>query len=130
MGLLKRFGYYFGGFSIGVIFLFFIWGGKETSCSYFPNSRVLKEISSKEQKISPKALSFFKKNNIDTTAVSDILKQGKVHFDESDKGRNVACRKYLISGNSQEQKLEIQVEMCEKTHKIATVLEAGFRKEK
>ena len=130
MKLLKRFAYYLGGFSIGIIFLLFFWGGKETSCSYFPNSRVLKEIRSKEQQFSPKALSFFEENNIDTIAVNKILHQGKIHFDESEKGRNVACRIYLISGNSQSQELEIQVEMCEETHKIATILEADFRNSK
>src|SRR5699024_8018095 len=114
MKLFKRFAYYLGGFSMGVIFLLFFWGGKETSCSYFPNSRVLKEIRSKEQKFSPEALSFFKENNIDSAAIDGVLQHGKVHFDKSEKGRNLECRIYFVSGNTtQEKEVEFQVEMCD-----------------
>lgn len=129
MNLLKRFAYYFGGFSIGIIVLFFIWGGKESSCSYFPNSRVLKEIRSKEQKISAEAQAFFAQQAIDTIVLSKILHQGKVHFDESHKGRNVECRVYVISGKHQDQHIQISVEECEDTRNLATITEAGFREE-
>src|SRR5699024_7150352 len=111
MKLFKRFAYYLGGFSMGVIFLLFFWGGKETSCSYFPNSRVLKEIRSKEQKFSPEALSFFKENNIDSAAIDGVLQHGKVHFDKSEKGRNLECRRELYNEN----------------YKIASILEAHFK---
>lgn len=129
MKLFKRFAYYLGGFSLGIIVVFFIWGGKETSCAYFPNSRVLKEIRSKTTEFSPAALTFFKENNIDTIAVNKILHQGKVHFDESRKGRNVECRVYVISGKHQKQHLQVEVEECEETYKKATILKAGFRKD-
>ena len=47
MKFYQRFAYYIFGFSIGLVFLFFILNGKETSCSYFPNARVLKDLRSK-----------------------------------------------------------------------------------
>ncbi|HLS31016.1 MAG TPA: hypothetical protein VK021_09175 [Flavobacteriaceae bacterium] len=129
MKLFKRFAYYLGGFSIGIIMVFFIWGGKETSCAYFPNARVLKEIRSKTTEFSPAALTFFNENNIDTIAVNKIFHQGKVHFAESRKGRDVECRVYVISGKHQDHHLQVYVEECEETNTIATIIDAGFRKE-
>lgn len=129
MNLFKRFAYYLGGFSIGVIALFFFWGGKESSCSYFPNARVLKEIRSKEQKITPEAQLFFNEHQIDSIALVKILHQGKVHFDESHKGRKVECRVYVISGMHEEKEVQIEVEECEETRNVATIIEAKFREE-
>jgi|SRR5690625_1768398 len=130
MKLFKRFAYYFGGFSIGIIAVFFIWGGKEASCAYFPNARVLKEIRSKDKEFSPQAEEFFLVNQIDSTDIDQILHQGKVHFGESHIGRNVVCRVYVISGNLQEEnKLQIEVELCEETFHLATILKAEFIEE-
>src|SRR6056300_334628 len=47
MSFIKRLGYYLGGFSIGLIFLFFFFNGKRTQCSYAPEARVKKDILSK-----------------------------------------------------------------------------------
>lgn len=129
MKLFKRFAYYFGGFSIGIVAVFFIWGGKDVSCAYFPNARVLKEIRFKTTEYAPAALTFFTENNIDTLAVSKLLHQGKVHFNESHKGRNVACRVYVISGSHQEHQLQIEVEECEETRNLVTIISADFREE-
>ena len=48
MTLIQRIGYYLGGFSIGLVILAFFLNGKKTSCSYGPDSRVLKNINSKK----------------------------------------------------------------------------------
>ena len=47
MSFLKRLGYYLGGFSVGLIFLFFFFNGKRTQCTYAPEARVKKDIKSK-----------------------------------------------------------------------------------
>ena len=51
MKILYRFGYYLGGFSVGLIFLAFIFNGKKTSCNYSPSARVKDNILQKEIKI-------------------------------------------------------------------------------
>ena len=47
MKLVYRFGFFFGGFSIGLVFLMFFLSGKKTSCAYGPDARVLKNIQLK-----------------------------------------------------------------------------------
>lgn len=48
MSFLKRLGYYLGGFSVGLIFLFFFFNGKRTQCNYAPSARVKNDIQLKK----------------------------------------------------------------------------------
>ena len=47
MSFIKRLGYYLGGFSVGLIFLFFFFNGKRTQCNYSPSARVKSDIQKK-----------------------------------------------------------------------------------
>ena len=47
MKFVHRFAYYSFGLMIGLVFLFLFLNGKDTSCSYFPNARVLKDLRNK-----------------------------------------------------------------------------------
>jgi len=77
MSILKRLYYYSTGFIIGIIFLFFIFNGKRTSCNYGPSARVLDNIVSKEL--------IFKSNidSISETELINIISNGKVIFNKS-----------------------------------------------
>lgn len=48
MSLLKRLGFYLGGFSAGIIFLFVFFNGKRTQCHYGPEARVKNDIIQKK----------------------------------------------------------------------------------
>ena len=48
MSFLKRLGFYLGGFSVGLIFLFFFFNGKRTQCNYAPSARVINDIKQKK----------------------------------------------------------------------------------
>ena len=48
VGLIRRLGYYLGGFSVGIILLTFILSGKKTSCNYGPNARVIDNLTQKK----------------------------------------------------------------------------------
>ena len=48
MTFFKRLSYYLFGFTIGLFFLLFIFGGKKTQCNYSPSSRVKNEILEKD----------------------------------------------------------------------------------
>lgn len=48
MSFLKRLGYYLGGFSVGLIFLFFFFNGKRTQCNYAPSARLKNDIQHKK----------------------------------------------------------------------------------
>ena len=76
MKLIQRIGYYLIGFSIGLIILAFFFNKKNTSCSYGPNARVLKNINSKKIIYSNISREEMVTNNIDTIDVNYILKKG------------------------------------------------------
>ncbi len=64
MRLLHRIGYYLGGFSIGLIILAFFLSGKKTTCAYFPEARVLKNINTKTESPKPKLAETFSLTNL------------------------------------------------------------------
>ena len=120
MKFAYRLAYFSGGFLLGIALLFFILSGKKTSCAYGPESRTLKNIRLKERAFSEKALNLLHENNIDTSAISTLLKEGDVLFSESNTELD-SCKQYVIEGEISERILKIKIENCEKT---ATVLDA------
>jgi len=71
MPLLKRIGYYLGGFSLGLIILAFFFKKKEVEFCYAPNCRVLKYIRSTAITYPENILV-----NIDSSSIQAILKKG------------------------------------------------------
>lgn len=47
MSFLYRLGYFLGGFSAGLVILFFLFNGKRTQCNYGPEARVINNLSEK-----------------------------------------------------------------------------------
>lgn len=109
--------YYFGGFSIGIVFLIFFFSGKKTSCAYGPDARTLKSIRTSALEYSDQANQFFNQNNIDTTSVAYILKNGDVDFSKSLTHLD-SCNVYNVYGDYKTFKLELIIERCDS---IATV---------
>lgn len=66
-----------------MVFLFWILNGKDTSCSYFPNARVLKSIRTKPFGYSPIAEKKLDEKLIDTADIRKILTYGDVDFGKS-----------------------------------------------
>ncbi len=128
MKLIQRFGYYLGGFGIGIIIVLFVLSGKETSCSYFPNARVLKEIRFKTLNYSPEVATYMTQNQIDSIAIGKLLRQGNVDFDASQTDRDNPCRVYVINGTYKSQDLQIQIKECKEVDSIATVIKALLTK--
>ncbi|MCT8340345.1 hypothetical protein MG296_09790 [Flavobacteriaceae bacterium TK19130] len=120
MKLIYRLGYYLGGFTIGLIILFFFLGGKKTSCDYGPNARTLKNIRTKTLMYSEKGQRELLALNLDTTAVSKLLNNGDVIFSESQTQLD-SCNIYVIEGSVSEQLVKIEVENCSR---VATLLSA------
>jgi len=120
MKLAHRFAYYLGGFTIGIIILFFFLGGKRASCEYGPNSRTLKNIRLKKRAFTEETLQTLSQNELDTAAISSLLQHGDVLFSESNTKLD-SCKLYAIEGKIGERSLKINVQNCDKT---ATVLNA------
>jgi|SRR5690606_1908488 hypothetical protein len=109
MKFYQRLAYYLAGLGIGMVFLFMVLNGKDTSCSYFPNERVLKNIRSKPFHVSDIAKEKIAQKWCDTADVRKTLTYGDVDFDRS----NIkvgAGKKYMIEGrNSANQKITLEV---------------------
>ena len=121
MRLLHRIGYYLGGFSLGLIVLAFFFSGKKTSCAYFPEARVLKNINLKSYTLSRKAEESLTQLQLDTTTVNYILRKGDVDFGES-QPRKEPCSEYVIYGTTQkEQSLKLHLINCEEIVQVIDV---------
>src|SRR5690606_5718793 len=123
MTLLQRFGYYLGGFSLGLIILAFFLNGKKVSCSYGPDARVLKNINSKTIVYSENVKLSMNKHQIDTTIINYILKKGDVNFSKSDIKKEPYSI-YNIEKDYNDQEFMLSVENCDS---IATLLNLSIR---
>ena len=123
MTLLKRFGYYLGGFSIGLILLAFFLSGKKTSCDYSPSARVKKNIRIKKRVFSDEVKSLLNTKTIDTTAISYIINKGDVSFSESNTKLD-SCKIYVINGSYNQNDLKLTIENCDS---IATIKDIDIK---
>lgn len=123
MKLIQRTGYYLAGFSIGIIILAFIWKGKKAEFNYFPDARVLKNISTKKQMYSNNVKIAINNNTIDSTTISYILKKGDVNFSKSHPKRK-PCNIYIIEGDYNNKEIMLTVENCDS---IATIQEVSVK---
>jgi len=117
MTLLRRLGYYLGGFSIGLVVLAFFLSGKKASCSYGPSARVKKNISTKTIKFSTQVLDFIENSNIDSSSVKSIIAKGSVNFSESNTKLD-SCNIYVFDGNIEGSTYKLTIENCDN---IATI---------
>ncbi len=120
MKLIQRVGYYLGGFAVGLLFLAFFLSGKRTSCSYGPDARVLKNISTKKQMLSKSVIVDINSQKIDSITIAYILKKGDVNFSESNTKLD-SCKVYVIEGDYNEKEIVLRVENCELTATIQSV---------
>ena len=93
MKLFYRLSYYIAGFSVGLVFLVFIFSGKKTSCNYSPSSRVKNDLLQKQFKISPYLQNQF--SELNDSVLRFYINTGKINFSKS-KTQLDSCRIYHI----------------------------------
>ncbi|MDB9800840.1 hypothetical protein OAB94_00490 [Flavobacteriaceae bacterium] len=121
MHIAKRFGFYGFGFIIGLLLLFFFLNGKKAGCDYGPDARTLKNIKIKQRVFSKQSLQDLKQNNLDTSAVSSLLRFGDVNFGESNTKLD-SCKVYVIEGFVENTNLKMKVQNCDKTATITSIV--------
>ena len=121
MHIAKRFGFYGFGFVIGLLLLFFFLNGKKAGCDYGPDARTLKNIKIKQRVFSTQSLQALKQNNLDTSAVSSLLRFGDVNFGESNTKLD-SCKIYVIEGYVKNINLKMKVQNCHKTATITSII--------
>ena len=108
----KRFGLFGFGFAIGIALVFFFLGGKNSSCNWMPNARMLEIIRSKQISYSHQVQAKIDDSIIDSTDINDILLDGDIDFSKS-QVKNNPCRNYLINGELRNQDVSIRVIICD-----------------
>jgi len=119
----KRFALYGFGFIMGIGLVFFFLGGKNASCNWLPNDRMLNIIRSKHIQYSESINDAIATKRIDSTDINNILVNGDIDFSKS-QTKNRPCRKYLIQGGRDQKNISITVKICDS---IATI--EGFKLE-
>ena len=120
MKLLKRFGYYLIGVSLGSIIVLFIWKGKDVAFPYGPDARTLSSIRKKTLTYSESAKNSMNEFKIDTTYINAILLNGDVKFGKSEP-RKKPCAEYYITGKHNEKQVDIYVIRCDSTATVDKV---------
>jgi hypothetical protein len=123
MKILHRFGYYFGGFAIGLVILAFFLNGRGVSCefNYGPKARVIKNISTKTLLFSVETTALINTKVIDTASISLVLREGDIDFSKSEP-RKEPCGVYYISGETKDKKLvAFSVENCNYIATLQTI---------
>ncbi len=108
----RRFTLFGFGFIIGIMLLLFFLNGKNASCDFFPNERMLKILRNKHRVYSEDVLQLMTTNKIDSTAIEFLLNNGDIDFSKS-KVRQEPCRYYWIDGIIHEKESSIYVQNCD-----------------
>ena len=115
-----RFTLYGFGFAIGIILVFFFLGGKNASCNWMPNDRILNIITQKKISFADEVKESMMSSNIDSLDVMQILINGEIDFSKSIV-KNEPCRNYWIQGNATQKELVITVELCDSLALVKTL---------
>ena len=113
--MLKKLKFYAIGLIPGLMIVFFILNQKGTSCSYFPNDRVIAETLTKDLKYSSAFKTEMEANKISEKFLKDsIISAGKIDFDRSE-AQQKPCPKYLLLYPSKNPRFEVNYSKCKET---------------
>lgn len=124
MKFVQRLGYYLGGFAIGLVLLMFFLNGKDASCDYSPNSRTVKNISSKPFAYSEEAYNFISNHQLDSTTIVNLVKYGSVDFSKSETDLD-SCKIYHLDNSYKARNMELIIKNC---NALATLLKIEYAK--
>ena len=113
MRVIERFGYYLGGFSVGIIFLGFVFSGKKTSCNYGPSARVKNNLLQKKIVYLPNRTN---KIFLNDSIVRSLINAGEINFSKSNTKKD-SCRVYFIDLDLKNN-FYLEIANCSETIKI------------
>lgn len=105
---VRRLKYYGIGFGIGLVFVFFFF--KNRGCSWTPNSRVKNAILGRMIVISDDTKAKLDAKGISEKDVVEVLNDGDIDFEGSDKSRN--NKKYIIEKEGNMYVFTLPLESC------------------
>lgn len=120
MTFRQRLPYYLVGLFIGVVIVNFVLTKKGSSFDYWPNARVLKNISKKHLVFSEEVSTLFKNKEIDSLQVLQVLKDGDV--DMWNKIKIDSCFQYNIQGQNKLKNITVTIKNCDSIATIKKVI--------
>lgn len=108
----RRFTLFGFGFAAGIVIVLFFLNGKNASCNYLPNARMLEIMRNKQRIYSDEALQIMTTHKIDSLAIVAMLSDGDIDFSKS-KPRQEPCRYYWVDGFLNKKEAAIYVENCD-----------------
>ena len=121
--MLKKLKFYSIGLIPGLLIVFFILNQKGTTCSYFPNDRVIAETLTKDFIYSPDFQVEMEVNKISEQFLKDsIIAAGKIDFDRS-KAQAKPCPQYLLVYPKDNPRFEVSYSKCKNNAEFT-----GFKK--
>lgn len=124
MKLKRRFTLFGFGFAAGIAIVLFVLNGKNASCNYLPNARMLEILRNKERTYSDEALHVMATEQIDSTAIATILSNGDIDFSKS-KVQQEPCRYYWVDGFVLKKETSLYIQNCDT---IITIQQIYFNK--
>lgn len=110
--MFKKLKFYSIGLIPGLLIVFFILNQKGTTCSYFPNDRVIAETLTKDFIYSPDFQVEMEVNKISEQFFKDsIISAGKIDFDRS-KAQQKPCPQYLLLYPKNNPRFEVNYSKC------------------
>jgi len=110
--MLKKLKFYLIGFVPGLIIVFFILNQKGTSCSYFPNDRVIAETLTKDFSYTEQFKKALEVNKISEKELKDnIIPNGTINFDKSN-AQKKPCPEYILNYPKNNPTYEIHYSKC------------------
>lgn len=98
MKYLRRVWWYLLGVGIGTILVMFMFGDREIGCSYFPNDRVLSDLSEKELLFTEQTqcISDCIQEQGDSSFYFKVLSNSDVDFSYNERGTDSDCNNYKL----------------------------------
>ncbi len=119
MAFLKRLKYYLIGVGLGTVMVIFMLSGRDDiQCAYFPNARVLKNISEKKLEFTEKAQCQYNCMGYTEVTMGNLLKAGDVDFGKSETKKD-SCNVYFVTSKFNDKKVTAYFKNCDS---VATVL--------
>lgn len=115
-----RFTLYGFGFAMGLVLVFFFLGGKNASCNWMPNDRMLNIIAQKKISFADEVKETMVSSSVDSLDVMQVLINGEIDFSKSIV-KNEPCRNYWIQGKAAQKELVITVELCDSLALVKTL---------
>lgn len=120
MQLLKRFGYYLIGITIGSIGVLYFWKNKKVTFDYGMDARTLKSLRIKKHIYSTDVKKVLETKGKDSSIINALLFRGDVDFGKS-KPRLKPCAEYFITGKDSLKSVSIYVKRCDSTVTIKDI---------